>query len=71
MNTQKVVTTSVENDKNQIVRIRRCSEPKEKVCLIYQALGYRLAPFVRKKSVVPKSENLKNYATEFVSVRSG
>ncbi|GHT64346.1 hypothetical protein AGMMS50239_21880 [Bacteroidia bacterium] len=71
MNTQKVVTTCVENDKNQIVRIRRCSEPKEKVMLIYQALSYRQAPFVRKKSVVPKSENLKNNTTESVRIMSG
>ncbi|GHV62633.1 hypothetical protein FACS1894195_4730 [Bacteroidia bacterium] len=71
MNTQKVVTTSVENDKNQIVRLRRCSEPNEKVGLIYQALGYRQAPFVRKKSVVPKLTNLKNNTTEPVRVMSG
>jgi transposase len=71
MNTQKVITTSVDNDKNQAVRIRRCSEPKEKVGLIYQALGYRQAPFVRKKSVVPKSENLENKTTESVRVMSG
>ncbi|GHT28679.1 transposase [Bacteroidia bacterium] len=71
MNTQKVVTTCVENDKNQIVRIRRCSEPRERVGLIYQALSYRQAPFVRKKSVVPKSEKFKNYTTESVGVMSG
>ncbi|GHV66835.1 transposase [Bacteroidia bacterium] len=71
MNTQKVVTTSVENDKNQIVRLRRCSEPNEKVGLIYQALGYRQAPFVRKKSVVPKLANLKNNTTEPLRVMSG
>jgi hypothetical protein len=46
MNTQKVLTTGVENNKKQIVRIRRCSEPVEMVGLVYQALGYRQAPFV-------------------------
>ena len=60
INTQKVVTTSVENDKNQIVRIRKCSELRDKVSIIYQALGYRQALFIRKKSVVPKPPNLKN-----------
>jgi transposase len=60
VNTQKIVTTSVENDKNQTVKIRKCSEPKEKVAFIYLALGYKQAPFIRKKSVVPKPPNLKN-----------
>jgi transposase len=60
MNTQKVVTTSVENDKNQIVQIRKCSEPQEKVKQIYDALGYKYAPFIRKKSVVNRTA-LKNF----------
>jgi hypothetical protein len=41
MNTQKLVRTSVENDKNQIVRIRKSSEPKEKVRLLYQACAHK------------------------------
>ena len=56
MNTQKVVTTSVENDKNQTVLIRKCSEPQEKVKLIYDTLGYKYAPFIRKKSVVNRTK---------------
>jgi hypothetical protein len=60
MNTQKVVTTCVENDKNQLIRIRKCSEPSKKVKLIYDALGYRYAPFIRKKSVVNRNELKKN-----------
>ena len=48
MNTQKVVTTSVENDKKQIIRIRNCSKPSDKVKIIYDALGYKYAPFIRK-----------------------
>ena len=50
----------MENNKNQIVRIRKCSEPTEKVKLIYDALGYKHAPFIRKKSVVNKNELFKN-----------
>lgn len=71
MNTQKVVTTSVENDKNQIVRIRKCSEPGNKVSIIYHALGYKQAPFIRKKSVVPKPPNLKNDTAESVKFMDG
>jgi len=55
MNTQKCVTTTVENDKEQIISIRRCSEPTPKAKLIYDALGYKYAPFILKKSVVPKT----------------
>ena len=56
MNTQKVATTTAMNDKGQCISIRRCSEPTEKVKLIYDTLGYKYAPFIRKKSVVPKMD---------------
>ena len=49
MNTQKVVTTTAMNDKEQCISIRRCSEPTEKVKLIYDALAYKYAPFIWKK----------------------
>ena len=60
MNTQKVVTTTVMNQKEQCISIRRCSEPDTKARLIYDAMGYKYAPFVRRKSVVPKI-NLENF----------
>jgi hypothetical protein len=56
MNTQKIVTTSMENDCLQQVLIRQCSEPSEQVNAIYQALRYKPKPFSRKKSVVPLTE---------------
>jgi hypothetical protein len=71
MNTQKVVTTSVENDKKQIIRIRKCSEPTDKVKLIYRALEYKPAPFIRKKSVVNKYELFKNGNPDTVNFSSG
>jgi hypothetical protein len=71
MNTQKVVTTCVENDKNQLIRIRKCSEPTDKVKLIYNALGYKQAPFVRKKSVVNKYEFYKKETVDLVKFSSG
>jgi hypothetical protein len=56
MNTQKAVTTLAQNVHDEVIMIRRCSEPNQKVRKIYEALKYRYAPFVKKKSVVHKSE---------------
>jgi predicted Rossmann-fold nucleotide-binding protein len=71
MNTQKIVTTCVENDKNQMIRIRKCSEPTEKIKRIYDALEYKYAPFVRKKSVVNKNESLKMIGVDVLNFSSG
>jgi len=60
MNTQKCVTTSIVNIKNETISIRQCTEPTERVKRIYDILGYKHAPFVRRKSVVPPAEILKN-----------
>jgi hypothetical protein len=67
MNTQKVVTTTMNNEYDQQIIIRQCSEPTEQVSKIYTALQYKSKPFTRKKSVVPlpeikKAETLKNTA---------
>jgi hypothetical protein len=56
MNTQKCVTTTMDNDKGERLWIRCCSEPNEKVRMIYAALGMKQAPFLRKKSVVLKTD---------------
>ena len=56
MNTQKAVTTLAQNTQDQVIMIRRCSEPNQNVRKIYDALKFRYAPFVKKKSVVHKSE---------------
>lgn len=62
-NTQKVVTTSGQNKYNEVIYIRKCTEPNEKVKSIYQALGYRNYPFVKRKSVLhkPEIENYENH----------
>jgi len=60
MNTQKCVTTSLVNIKNETISIRQCTEPTKEVKKIYDLLKYKYAPFVRKKSVVPPAEILKN-----------
>ena len=61
MNTQKVVTTTMNNEWDQQIVIRQCSEPTEQVSKIYAALQYKPKPFTRKKSEVPilKSKKLK------------
>ena len=71
MNTQKCVTTVVQNTREQWISIRKCSEPDDKVKRIYDALGYKYTPFIRKKSVVPKPQNLKNEVVENYKLMDG
>jgi hypothetical protein len=56
MNTQKAVTTVAQNNLEEVICVRKCSEPNQKVKQIYDTLKYRYAPFVRKKSVVHKAD---------------
>jgi hypothetical protein len=56
MNTQKAVTTLAQNHIEDLIIIRRCSEPNQKVIELYDALKYKYAPFKKKKFVVHKSE---------------
>jgi hypothetical protein len=56
MNTQKAVTTLAQNNHEEVIMIRRCSEPNRSVRKLYDALKYKYAPFVKRKSVVHKSE---------------
>ena len=51
MNTQKCVSTAMNNDRGQRITIRCCSKPEPKVALLYDALKLKHAPFIRKKSV--------------------
>jgi len=60
MNTQKCVTTTVENIKEETISVRQCTEPTQQVKQIYNLMGYKYAPFYRKKSVVLPVEILKN-----------
>jgi len=60
MNTQKCVTTSVVNIKDEIISVRQCTEPNQKVKQIYDLLNYKYVPFVRKKSVVLPAKIIKN-----------
>lgn len=62
MNTQKCVTTSIVNIKNQTISVRQCTEPTKEARKIYDLLKFKYAPFIRKKSVVPPAEILKNFS---------
>jgi len=62
-NTQKVITTCGQNTFDETITVRRCSQPQAKVKEIYQALGYRNYPFVKRKSVVHKPVLKKNQDT--------
>ncbi len=64
MNSQKIVTTTMDNEYNQQIIIRQCSEPTDQVNKIYIALQYKAQPFSRKKSVVPLSEFKNNQTPE-------
>lgn len=59
-NTQKVITTTGQNKDDQMIYVRRCTEPDQKVKEIYAALKYKNYPFVKRKSVVHKPELKKN-----------
>lgn len=71
MNTQKCVTTTVQNTREQWISIRKCSEPEDKAIRIYDALRYKYAPFIRKKSVVPKHTIKKNEVVENYQFMNG
>ena len=58
--TQKVITTTGQNQTNKTIRIRRCSEPSEKLQNLHKALNYKPYPFTKRKSVVHSSELKKN-----------
>lgn len=59
-NTQKIVTTSGQNSYDKIVTVRKCTQPTEKLKLIYQALNISQRPFKKQKSVVHKLTPKKN-----------
>jgi len=71
MSTQKAITTLAQNKSDEIIIIRRWSDPSENVKMIYQALKYKSAPFKKKKYVVHKStfENFEN--SRFQPIDSG
>ncbi len=70
MNTQKAVTTTAQNNHDQIIQIRRCSEPNEKVKRIYDILKYKPEPYKKKKYVVHKPDLKNAYSADTEIIRS-
>jgi len=71
MNTQKSVTTTIENIKGETIQIRQCSEPSGQVKEICAKLKYSSVPFPRKKSVWHTGEIRKIKKTENQFVMDG
>jgi transposase len=71
MNTQKMVTTTVENSKGDTIQIRQCSEPTKEVQLICSKLRYHEILLPRKKSVWHTGEILKNQKSDCQIVMDG
>ena len=61
--TQKLVTSQAKNKLDQIVQIKACSQPEEKLDAIYKALDYKPIPFNPKKSVGHKPESKNEQAS--------
>ena len=59
-NTQKVITTTAKNSLEQLVSIRKCSEPDKNLQDIYDILKSKYQPFRKRKSVVHKPSPQKN-----------
>lgn len=62
-NTRKIITTTGTNLESQLTYVRRCSEPQASLKGLYTALNYKSYPFVKRKSVVHKSELKKTQHT--------
>lgn len=71
MNSQKIVTTTMNNDYDQQIIIRQCSEPTDQVSKIYTALKFKSQPFTCKKSVVPLAEIKKTQTQDSPDFFSG
>ncbi len=59
MNSQKAVTATMLDKQGRKIFIRKCSKPESRAKEIYDALGYKYYPFIRK-SVLPENEHQKN-----------
>lgn len=70
MKTQKVVTTTAQNDQDHIIIIRQCTQPTAKAKQIYEALNYKSQPFTKRKFVVHKTKFRDTYLTVQQKFRS-
>jgi hypothetical protein len=61
-NTQKIITTTGTNASEQVISVRKCSQPNKALEELQNALNYKKYPFTKHKSVVhkPKLKNLNH-----------
>ena len=71
MNTQNVVTTTVENQTGDTIQIRQCSELTQEVRQICSKLKYNDIPLKRKKSVWHTGGILKNEKSHYHAIMDG
>ncbi|MEI6628855.1 MAG: transposase, partial [Alphaproteobacteria bacterium] len=71
MNTQKIGTTRMENEDEQEIIIRRCTEPIVAVKQVYEALKYKQKPYCQKKFVVPPNKIKNHQNVDNKGFRSG
>ena len=70
-NTQKVITTSGTNTYDTIITTRKCTQPNQNLKKIYSILQIKNQPFIKRKSVVHKHEQEKNYCPQKQILLSG
>ncbi|KAF0236252.1 MAG: transposase IS4 family [Prolixibacteraceae bacterium] len=76
MNTQKAVTVTMQNKNDRKIYIRKCSKPETKVREIYDALGYKYQPWIRKSlpvrqtGVLPEKQSRKTVDTDYMEITS-
>jgi transposase len=71
MNSQKIVTTTIETPKGETIQIRQCSEPSTQTKELYTKLNYKTIPLPRKKSVWHTGEVFKNEKADCLLVMDG
>jgi hypothetical protein len=69
MNTQKAATVTMQDKNDQKIYIRKCSKPETKAREIYDALGYKHQPWIRK-SVLPEKQSRKTDNTDNMEITS-
>ncbi len=70
-NTQKAITTTAQNVQDEVIILRKCSEPSPKVKLLHDKLRHRPYPFQTKKFVVHKQVFEKFQQSDLQRLYSG
>jgi hypothetical protein len=69
-NTQKIITTSGQNAFDQIISVRKCSEPSEQLKQLFDIINAKHKPFKKLKSVVHRPPP-KNFQLPGLQASSG